>query len=136
MQTWLNTCCGVSKSHVTGICFRKYADSLEERLNHGHLNKRDFKYEPGMLMDRDGFVRRLKSVVQHLHPIDLLHNNICPRNIVFQGLKGSKNDEVPVLVDFEQCREVGTEIEKDEPLERSSGWFDVGRYNLKELIRL
>ena len=123
--------CRVSKIHVTGLCFRKYADSLEERLNPEHLNKCDFKYEPGMLKDRDGFVRQLKSAIQHLHFMDLVHNNIYPRNIVFQGQKGSKNGEVPVLVDFEQCREVDTEIEKDEPLESFPGWFDVGRYKFE-----
>lgn len=95
--------CCVQRGRITGLAQEKH----ENDLNH-HLK------EVGPV-DNAAFIETLESAVRHLHSIGLAHNDINPANILVNS------DNLPVLVDFGSCREIG---EKLTTCRGTPGWVD------------
>ncbi|KKY27753.1 putative serine threonine-protein kinase [Diplodia seriata] len=77
--------------YITGLCFRKYRMTLEERLD-----------DPwSWPLDVDKFMRGIKAGVQHLHSLGLVHCDLFPENIMMD------ENDVPVIIDFDCARPMG-----------------------------
>lgn len=110
--------CQVDKDQrVIGLLFEKYQETLMERLNPGYLNKLDFlSARPSLPKEiTDGYLRDIKSGIRHLHSLGLVHNDINPNNIMFQG------SNVPVIIDFDSCRQPGSLLDS---VERTHEWHN------------
>ena len=73
--------CVVKAGRITGLCFEKYAETLADRL------------EDRRLVDTDSYVRRVKAGIDHLHALDIVHNDINLDNVMFADRDG----DVPVI---------------------------------------
>lgn len=75
----------------------KYKATLFERAH----NASSFGLE-----EHSWCVSAIKSALDHLHSLELAHNDLSPLNVMFTD-KGE-----PVLLDFDTCHAVGTKLEK------------------------
>jgi serine/threonine protein kinase len=96
---------GYEESHgqVAGICYKQYTSTLLEAVNPGRLDKRCFA-SSGRELVTDKTISSLAGVldgIQHLHSLDIVHNDINPANIMFD------KDGTLVLIDFDSCRYIG-----------------------------
>lgn len=83
--------CLVDDGRITGICLKNYPTSLTEKLVNCDITQRKSYY--------DGVV----TGVRHLHKLGLIHNDLCPQNIMMDG-------ETPVIIDFDSCRPTGERL--------------------------
>jgi hypothetical protein len=90
-------------NHITGLCFVRYETTLAERLKD---QRRPF--------NRVTCLAGIEMGIQHLHSLGLIHNDINPRNIMFQA------DDTPVIIDFDSCRREGEKLSKG----GTWGWCD------------
>jgi hypothetical protein len=77
-----------------------------QRANPRYLSKSDFLSSGRLLVD-DTTIACLDGIlagIHHLHSLGLVHNDITPSNIMFEG------DGTPVLIDFDSCRKVGESL--------------------------
>lgn len=72
-----------------------------EKVNPGSHMKRDFNYCCGALDDSDGCLDGIERGIRHLHLLGLVHNDINPAKIMFEG------DGAPIIIDFGSCRATG-----------------------------
>ncbi|KAG7405730.1 Serine/threonine-protein kinase H1-like protein [Fusarium oxysporum f. sp. raphani] len=79
---------------IHGLCFAKYAMTLQERAT------------TGTPLDTKPCVQGIKDGILHLHALGLTHNDINPRNIMMGA------DDNPVIIDFDSCKRVGEELFK------------------------
>lgn len=77
--------CVVKAGRITGLCFEKYAETLADRI------------EDRRFVDTDSCVRHVKAGIDHLHALDIVHNDIHLDNIMLA------DDDVPVIIDFDSC---------------------------------
>ncbi|KAF1847712.1 uncharacterized protein K460DRAFT_278849 [Cucurbitaria berberidis CBS 394.84] len=96
--------CEVFDGRVIGLCFEKYEQTLLERVNPSHLNKKAARYLSG-----------IEEGIRHLHSLGRNHNDINPANIMF------REDDTPVITDFDSSSAPGTELDK---AKRTYGWYD------------
>lgn len=108
--------CEVRDGRITGLCFTKYNETLEDRVN----PRRAIRPSP----PSDGFVPldtlqpwwdQIKQGIQHLHRLGLVHNDLTPGNIMFD------DDGRPVIIDFDSCRPEGHSITA---VRRTFHWCD------------
>lgn len=59
----------------------------------------------------------IRAGIQHLHSLGLIHNDINPANVMFDG------DGIPVVIDFDSCRGVGEGLRGTET-KRTHQWHD------------
>ncbi|KAL3469909.1 hypothetical protein BJX99DRAFT_240409 [Aspergillus californicus] len=78
--------CVVKNSRITGLCFRKYAETLADRLRDGRS------------VD-DGCFRQIQAGINHIHALNLAHNDIHSDNIMFADRDG----DAAVIIDFDSC---------------------------------
>lgn len=98
--------CQVTRGRVSGLVFKKYTSTLGEKVNPGHLNKRMFRSSARELVE-DSTRATLDGIlegIRHLHSLGLVHNDINPANIMFDG------DGTLVLNDFDSCRRIGESL--------------------------
>lgn len=108
--------CEVDDSRITGLCFTNYGQSLMERVNPMKYNKRMFslKRGGGLSPEIRQWLHGIESGIRHLHSFGLVHNDINPANIMFDG-------DAPVIIDFGSCRLKGSDINM---VGRTYEWYD------------
>ncbi|CAI7643055.1 unnamed protein product [Penicillium discolor] len=101
-------CAVVDDGSIRGIYFTK--------VNSGRRNKIEFAYERHQA-DRDEVNRWVEGIargLKHLHGLGIVHNDINPCNIMFQG-------DTPVIIDFDSARPHGHDLSL---VKRTHGWHD------------
>ncbi|PTB69400.1 kinase-like protein [Trichoderma citrinoviride] len=109
--------CLSDQGRVVGICFKKYQKTLLESVNPGRLSKRHFM-ESGRPLVEDhmkDWITSIRSAVDHLHTLGLVHNDITPANVMIDE-HGS-----PILIDFGGLCRVGESLRT---VKRTYGWYD------------
>jgi len=108
--------CEVTDGKISGICFKRYKQSLQQRLNPGHLNKRAFARSARL---DEGWCSRIvegiKSGLDRLHALGFVHNDITPSNIMLD------EGDTPIIIDFGSCRAIGESLEG---VGRTYEWYD------------
>lgn len=98
--------CEVKEGKITGLCFQKYGETLMERVNPMKLSKQLFpmKVSGGTFSPHiERWLDDIESGIRHLHSLGIVHNDINPSNIMFDG-------DTPVIIDFGSCRPIGHHI--------------------------
>lgn len=110
--------CEVDNGRISGICFKQYTQSLHQRLNPRHLNKREFarnsRLDAGWCRN---IIEGIKKGLDHIHALDLVHNDLNPSNVMLD------ERDTPIIIDFGSCRSNGESIED---VGRTYEWFDDG----------
>lgn len=106
--------CQVSGDRITGLCFKKYSHTLMKEVNPGALMKRQARSTRQTIKDYSVVLAGVESGIRHLHSLGLVHNDINPSNIMFDGDK-------LVIIDFGSCRPIG---ESMEVCGRTYEWYD------------
>ncbi|KAG6072451.1 hypothetical protein E4U15_006948 [Claviceps sp. LM218 group G6] len=81
--------CVVIDGRIKGICLAKYKMTLRERID----ESTDF--------DKDHCLEGIERGVRHLHSLGIVHNDINPRNIMFDEL------DRPIIIDFDSWQREG-----------------------------
>jgi len=71
-----------------------------------------------MHLNKIQFMQRLESAIQHLHSLNLAHNDLNPDNTLVN------KSGMPVLIDFGSTRVIGTKLGTSRG---TKGWMDRGR---------
>ena len=95
--------CLVRDNRVMGLCLVKYDMTLGDRLKD---RNRPFPQD---------ILKGIKSGIQHLHGLGIIHNDINPANIMFKA-----DDDTPVIIDFDSCGREGDKLVKA----GTTGWSD------------
>jgi serine/threonine protein kinase len=109
-------CAVVNDGSIRGIYFTKYDQTLMDKVNPARRNKVDFAYERGEAdhSEIDGWLKEIELGLKHLHGLGIIHNDINPCNIMFQG-------ETAVIIDFDSSRAKGHDLGL---VKRTRGWHD------------
>ena len=83
--------CQVIDDRVVGLCLARYDSTLAERL------------ATNTAVPKLSWYEGIKRGVEHLHQIGLIHNDLNPSNIMFDG-------DRPVVIDFDSCKQTGQEL--------------------------
>ena len=95
--------CVNADGFVAGLCFKKYAETLSDRLK-----------DTNRPLDLDSCLKGVKNGFDYLHSLGLNHNDINPRNIMLD------NQDSPIILDFDSCQwEGGLLLKTGTP-----GWTD------------
>lgn len=86
--------CSVKNNLITGICFRRYAETLQERRDRGGI------------INAQQTLDQVEAAIQHLNSKELKHNDIKPANIMFRTL----DDHHAVLVDFDSSSHIAAAL--------------------------
>ncbi|KAJ5780600.1 hypothetical protein N7457_005760 [Penicillium paradoxum] len=108
--------CAVVDGSIRGMYFTQYDQTLMDRVNPAGRSKRDLAYERRGA-DRNEVDRWLEGIVRglkHLHGLGIVHNDLNPCNIMFQG-------DTPVIIDFDSARPQGHSLNL---VKRTHGWHD------------
>ncbi|OAL51398.1 hypothetical protein IQ07DRAFT_679653 [Pyrenochaeta sp. DS3sAY3a] len=112
--------CKVLNDRIVGLCFKRYATSLQDKLNPQSLNKSAFMLSQEHAQSRRQACRYLPQIeegIKYLHQLDLIHNDINPANIMLN------DNDTPIIIDFESSRKPGMELGR---AKRTYGWYDPG----------
>jgi serine/threonine protein kinase len=113
--------CLETRGRVSGLCFKRYASTLADKVNPEHLNKSAFLLSGRPLVEDAMMKAQLDGIlagIQHLHSLGLVHNDITPANIMLD-----EDDGTWVITDFDSCRRVGEGL-RDTGTKRTYGWHD------------
>ncbi|KLU90587.1 hypothetical protein MAPG_10439 [Magnaporthiopsis poae ATCC 64411] len=91
--------CLTNKGRVTGLCFARYSTTLAQLLREG-----------ASAFDKHACFRGIEAGFKHMHALGLVHNDLNPSNIMFDGRE-------PIIIDFDSCKTEG------EPLGHKGGTF-------------
>lgn len=114
--------CTVKNDRITGLCFEKYEETLEDRI------------QDGRLVDNENCLRQIEAGTKHLHNLGVVHNDMRLDNVMFR----SRHDDVPVIIDFDSCALKGFPLpDKRRPLpdDASIAEFKNDTFGLKMLQR-
>ncbi|KAJ5135487.1 uncharacterized protein N7515_004765 [Penicillium bovifimosum] len=106
--------CRVARGHITGLVLDRHPDDLETHVQHG--------YE---ISDKALFMAALESAISHLHGLGWAHNDLHPANVLVSEAG------MPVLIDFEGCQKLGTELKY---IRGNKDWIEgeIGDYATSE----
>ncbi|CDM29788.1 hypothetical protein CBS147339_9162 [Penicillium roqueforti] len=76
--------CVVKGGRITGLCFQRYVETLAGCL------------EAGRSVDNKSCLQQIKAGLDHLHALNLIHNDIHMRNIMIASQEA-------VIIDFDSC---------------------------------
>ena len=99
--------CRQENGRATGLCFKRYEDTLFRKVNPEWLNKNMFRASAHEHVDdslKENFHGILEGI-KHLHSLGLVHNDINPSNIMLD------EHGIPVIIDFGSCRKTGESLE-------------------------
>ncbi|CAG7958586.1 unnamed protein product [Penicillium salamii] len=109
--------CSVSEDNeIRGAYFSCYDQTLMDKVNPTRLSKLEFAWdnvEPD-LAQIDRWVQGIQAGLDHLHSLGIVHNDINPNNIMFEG-------DTPVIIDFDSARVIGGDLTW---VKQTDGWFD------------
>ncbi|CAG7944733.1 unnamed protein product [Penicillium nalgiovense] len=111
--------CREENDRATGLCFKRYRDTLSRKVNPEYLNKTMFRASAREQVDdslKENFHGILEGI-KHLHSLGLVHNDIKQSNIML-GERG-----IPVIIDFGSCRKTGESLETS-GVGQTDGWHD------------
>ncbi|THH27397.1 hypothetical protein EUX98_g6792 [Antrodiella citrinella] len=77
---------------LTGLCLKKYRKSLYDAVNDGDE------------FDEDAVLSGVRSGLDHMHSMGLVHGDVSPSNIMLES------QTIAVIVDFDSCLEIGSEV--------------------------
>ncbi|EIM85564.1 uncharacterized protein STEHIDRAFT_59209 [Stereum hirsutum FP-91666 SS1] len=77
---------------ITGLCFKQYGKNLYEALRDGDV------------IDHRKILDGVKSGLEHLHALGLVHGDINPANILLDSTSA------PIIIDFDSCCRQGERI--------------------------
>ena len=106
--------CQVSSGRVTGLCFKRYKNTLMQEVNPNNLMKRTSRSTRQTAKDYSNLLAGIESGIRHLHSLGLVHNDINPSNIMLDG-------DQAVIIDFGSCRPVGESLQD---VGRTYEWYD------------
>ena len=106
--------CLIHDNRIHGICLVRYSLTLMELVNPEGRMKRDMINSGNRLPDCDLMIHDIEAGIRHLHSLGLVHNDINPSNIMFNG-------DIPVIIDFDSCRPIGTSLEN---VGRTYEWYN------------
>jgi serine/threonine protein kinase len=110
--------CEVNDGKISGICFKQYRESLQQKLNPRHLNKRAFARSACLNEDWCSCViEGIKNGLKHLHSLGLVHNDITPSNIMLD------ERDTAIIIDFGSCRRIRENLQG---VGRTYEWYDDG----------
>lgn len=89
---------------MRGLCFAKYGKTLADWLKDGDRK-----------LDAEEILNGIRSGIEHLHGLGLVHNDINPTNIML------RSDYTPVIIDFDSCEREGA---VPECKQGTTGWDD------------
>lgn len=110
--------CQSSNGWITGLCFKRYVETMMAKINPGHLNKSMFIQADDRTTARNMATRYLPGIeagIRHLHALGLAHNDLNPMNVMIT------EDDTPVIIDFDSCQAIGTTFNC---AKRTYGWYD------------
>jgi serine/threonine protein kinase len=108
--------CRIQDGKISGICFKQYTQSLQQRLNPEHLNKRMFA--ASACLDAkwcNGIIEGIRKGIEHLHALGLVHNDLTPVNVMLDE-RG-----MAIIIDFRSCRRIGESLKG---VGRTYEWYD------------
>jgi serine/threonine protein kinase len=108
--------CEVNDGKISGICFKQYTESLQQKLNPGHLNKRALARS--VVLDEKwccSIIEGIKNGLDHLHALGLVHNDLSPSNIMLD------ERDTATIIDFGSCRRIGESLKG---IGRTYEWYD------------
>ncbi|CAG8020086.1 unnamed protein product [Penicillium olsonii] len=109
--------CFVSETGaIEAIYLTTYDQTLAQKVNPSHLAKGEFVYEKLETEKStvDEWFRGIESGLRHLHTLGIVHNDINPNNIMFEG-------ETPVIIDFDSARPLGYSLDW---VKMTYGWYN------------
>lgn len=108
--------CEVMGGQITGLCFTKYSQTLMEKVNGAKYNKQSFalKMAGNIPHEANRWLDDIGCGIRHLHSLGLIHNDINPSNIMFDG-------DIPVIIDFGSCTSEGHNLNS---IGRTYEWHD------------
>ncbi|KAJ5833424.1 kinase-like protein [Penicillium riverlandense] len=111
--------CQETNGRVSGLCFKQYTSTLQEKVNPGHLNKSMFRSSERQLVDSSvkASLNGILAGIQHIHSLGLVHNDISPANIMFD------ENCTAVIIDFGSCRPIGKSL-PETGAGRTYEWFN------------
>jgi serine/threonine protein kinase len=108
--------CGVHDGRISRICFKQYKQSLQQRLNPGHLNKREFarsvRLDEGWC---EGIIEGIRKGLEYLHTLGFVHNDLTPANVMLE------ERDMAIIIDFRSCRAMGESLKG---AGRTYEWYD------------
>jgi serine/threonine protein kinase len=109
--------CRVMDGRVDGLCFKRYRETMMEKLNPGNFNKSMFVQADDRVAIRKKaaiYLPDIEAAIRHLHSVGRVHNDINPNNIMF-------DEDRAVIIDFDSSRVPGAALDKSK---RTYGWYD------------
>ncbi|CAG8936604.1 unnamed protein product [Penicillium salamii] len=110
--------CSVSeKNEIKGVYFSYYNQTLMDKVNPMRLSKHEFAYGQQIGPDRaqvDLWIQGIAAGLDHLHSLGIVHNDINPNNIMFEG-------DTPVIIDFDSVRAIGCDLTW---VKQTDGWHN------------
>ncbi|KAJ6127724.1 hypothetical protein N7471_008941 [Penicillium samsonianum] len=111
--------CREENGRATGLCFKRYKETLWGKVNPEWLSKNKFRASGREQVD-DSLKHNFHAIlegIEHLHSLGLVHNDINPSNIMFD------EHGVSVNIDFGSCRKIGESLETS-GAGQTGGWHD------------
>ncbi|KAJ5193582.1 hypothetical protein N7449_009724 [Penicillium cf. viridicatum] len=111
--------CRGENGRATGLCFKRYKETLSGKVNPRYLNKSQFRASGREQVDdslRENFYGILEGI-KHLHSLGLVHNDINPSNVVLD------KHGIPIIIDFGSCRKTGESLQTS-GAGQTDGWHD------------
>jgi serine/threonine protein kinase len=96
---------------LKGLCLKRYLRTLADVIpygSHGDVSPGVIPFDPSEQFNRASVVRGIVSGVKFIHSLNLVHNDLNPRNIMLDELNN------PVIVDFDSCKRSSRDIDSRE----------------------
>ncbi|KAJ5427476.1 hypothetical protein N7491_007918 [Penicillium cf. griseofulvum] len=107
--------CREENGRATGLCFKRYKETLFNKANPRFLEKKEFQASGR----ESGNIHGVLEGIKHLHSLGIVHNNIKPASIMLD------EHGVPVIINFGSCLKIGDKLWPSGG-GRTVGWYDPG----------
>ncbi|KAH8730631.1 kinase-like domain-containing protein [Phaeosphaeriaceae sp. PMI808] len=110
--------CQVFNGRINGLCFKRYKETLMERINPKNLNKAMLMLAKDRVAARESAADCIPGIedgIKHLHRLGIIHNDLNPANLMFE-----ENGRL-VIIDFDSSRASGIALDG---VKRTYTWHD------------